>query len=142
MTAPLGNDVLRKWCVSSNESQDGWERELLLLGSSQLPKEHMDIAKWAALAFRRDLLAILASKPPHGLEELPGVLPAWKTFDHALTETLRKLELRCHRAAEGLPLNHIHGAWEGGQLQGDLPSNQANSLQTPKVGFLDVTGGL
>ena len=38
------------------------------------------------------------------------------------------------------PLNRIHGAWEGGQLQSEIPGDGTTVSHTQKPGFLDVRG--
>ena len=99
-----------------------WQSELSQLAHQDLPAAGTALSPWAALAMRRDLRALLAEMPPHGVSNLPPCVPNFTAFELALKRVVRALEGRCAEAAVGLALNRMFGPWEGGFSPGEAPT--------------------
>ena len=88
--------------------------ELNKFVNGALPTPRPVLCKWFALAFRRDVRALLASTPAFGITHVPDDLRAFREFDQGLRSLLQNLDARLVRTAHGIPLNSILGPWEGG----------------------------
>ena len=119
-----------------------WQSELSQLAHQDLPAAGTALSPWAALAMRRDLRALLAEMPPHGISNLPPCVPNFTAFELALKRVVRALEGRCAEAAVGLALNRMFGPWEGGFSPGEAPTPENKLLTLPvKLAAWNVRGG-
>lgn len=106
----------------------------------QMPNESLSKMKWRALCFRRDCRALLECQPAHGSDKL-GSLCFHVEFDAFLRKCLIFLEKKLASIAQGLPLNALFGAWEGG-LSGQEVQAKDNTAFLPKVvASFNVMGG-
>ena len=114
------NDVLQSWC--SVDALGRCKLELQALIDKARKAEGLRHYKWSALCFWRDVRALRAARPPHGISEMPSVLCACREFEYVLDHELQVLERHLGFLCKGLPFSKCYGAWEGG-----LPSNELSA---------------
>ena len=136
--ALLGGDGdLRTSGAPASDTLAGWASrteavraaaELKELVEKELPGAAGRAGAWRALCCRRDARALLEAQPPHGLSGVPGELEAFREFDAAVRSACRRVEARMARAARGIPISSIYGAWEGGLPADELPSPPGENI--------------
>ena len=121
-----------EWIAPSDALDSvSWQHELSQLARQDLPAAGTALSRWAALAMRRDMRALLAEMPPHGVSNLPPSVPNFLDFELALKRVVRDLEGRCAEAATGLALNWMFGPWEGGFSPSEAPAPTNKLLTLP-----------
>ncbi|CAK0849585.1 unnamed protein product, partial [Prorocentrum cordatum] len=133
--------TLAGWTSRAEASRAG--AELKELVEKELPGAAGRAGAWRALRCRRDARALLEAQPPRGLTGVPAELEAFREFDAAVRSACRRVEARMARAAQGIPINSICGAWEGGLPAVELssPSVEARAVALVLSAF-NVQGGL
>ena len=106
----------------------------------QKSDESLSKMKWRALCFRRDLRALLECQPAHGSAQL-GNLCFHVEFDSFLRKCLLFLEKKMASIAQGLPLNALFGAWEGGLRGQEFQAKDSCAFLPKVVASFNVMGG-
>ena len=122
-------DELARCCNAEAATAAG--QELADLAASPLHENARCGAAWRALCLRRDIRALLRAQPAHGVDGLPAVLASHGAFTAAMRACLRRLEQRAAQRAQGLPLNALYGAWEGGVPAGEVRHEAAREATLP-----------
>ena len=105
--------------------------ELASLARAPLPCARPGSRGWQALALRRDLRALQADMPAHGLSEVPAQLSLYKSFDKAILLAMRELDRVAAAAARHLPSNALYGPWEGGLAVDEAEPSASNRAVFP-----------
>ena len=118
--------------------------ELLSLVRGPLPCAVPGSGPWQALALRRDIQALRAEAPPHGLSSLSNDLNSYQHFDRTIQLALATLDKRAGETAGNLPFNALYGPWEGGVASETLtsPGVADNPLSVFKVVSWNLRGSL
>ena len=116
--------------------------ELLSLVRGPFPCAVPGSAPWQALALSRDIQALRAEAPPHGLSSLGNDLNSCKHFDRTIQLALDTLDKRAGETAGNLPFNALYGPWEGGVASATLtnPGVADNALSVFKVVSWNLRG--
>ena len=98
------------------------QEEIGQLIQAGLPPKPAKVSKLLHLALRRDVWALLASRPAFGVSQVPHELQIFRSFDRVISECLRDVIRRTEQFVLHTPLSHVAGPWEGGHLADSLQS--------------------
>ena len=76
--------------------------------------------------------ALRASRPPHGVSEVPAELDAFREFDAVVGDILLEVDRKASVWAKGMAVNKVYGPWEGGLPVEEIPC-QASATSLPPV---------